>query len=58
MDAEPEIIIKNIKSIYPNLNEYFIKLALEYAENHTTDDIAQLLTHTTSNVEGSVETIS
>lgn len=57
MDVEQNIMINHIKSLYPNLNEYFIKLALEYSNNHSEDDITQLLTPKNLDIEGSVGTM-
>ena len=38
-----ELVIQDIKRVYPNLNEHFIKLALSYAEHHTDEEIEALL---------------
>ena len=57
MDVEQKNMINHIKSLYPNLNEYFIKLALEYSNNHNEDDITQLLTPKNSDIEGSIGTM-
>jgi hypothetical protein len=38
-----ELMIDNIKRLYPKLNEHFIKLALNYADTHTEDEIDNLL---------------
>ena len=46
-----ELMIEPLKRLYPNLNEYFIKLALNYAENHTEEEIDNMLTkHSEANV--------
>ena len=38
-----ELMIDNIKRLYPNLNEHFIKLALNYADTHSEEEIDDLL---------------
>ena len=38
-----ELIVKQIKEVYPNLSEYMIKLALDYVENQSDEDIDTLL---------------
>jgi len=38
-----EVLIKQIREVYPNISEMMIKLALDYAENHSEEELDILL---------------
>jgi len=38
-----EVLVKQIREVYPNMSEMMIKLALDYAENHSEEELDTLL---------------
>jgi len=38
-----EVLVKQIREVYPNMSEFMIKLALDYAENHSEEELQALL---------------
>ena len=38
-----EVLVKQIREVYPNMSEFMIKLALDYAEYHSEEELQALL---------------
>ncbi len=45
-----KILKHQIQQVYPELNETFIEYAMEYCENHTEEDVLELLQNTSKDI--------
>jgi len=43
MNIMDEVLVKQIREVYPNMSEFMIKLALDYAEHHSEEELQALL---------------